>query len=346
MPRQHIALVRAALHTLAKFRFHRPCVLVHSVGLIQIDRRRSYRKQLQKVLCHRVKIMNIAFQRAELLPFQRLFFHLCDRRLKAVCFLRAICIPPALLERLLFLADPVQAVHESVVRQDHFRRGIDPDRLQLRDRPLTEHVEGPDGIHFVAPQLNSIGVLLRQLKDIQDIAADRELARLLHLVLLLIAQKDQPLRRLRERELASLSHLQDALFQHVQGHLRRHQRRERRDHGRRTPFHQAPQTLDPLCIQFSAPEVRLIKDQVFGRKEHDVSVIEAVCLLDFSGSLVAVRHDQAKSRCRRERLLPGKCVDQMELLRLRAPLCQNTGRAAGKRLNYAIVILRLLQWGC
>ena len=343
---QHIALLRPAGHTLAEFRLDRAGVLVHSVRLIQIDGRRPLGEQMEKILCQRIEIMDIAFKRAELLPFHSLFFHLRDRCLEAVRLLCAVFIPPALLQLLLFLADPVQPVHEPSVRQDHFRRGIDLDRLQLGDRPLAEHVKRPDRIHLVAPQLNSIGVLLCQLEDVQNIAADRELSRLFYLVLLFIAEKDQTFCRLCEREFTSLSHFQHAFLQYIQRNLRRHQRGKCGDHRRGPAFHQASEASDPLCIQFPAPEISLVKDQVFGRKQHSVPVIETICLLDLPGSLVAVGHDQAESRCCREGLFPGQGVDQVKLLRLRASFCQNTDRVFRKCVNYSIVILRLLQRGC
>ena len=173
-------------------------MLDHPVRLIHKDHRRLLREQVQEVLRPGVKIVNVSLKRSEPVPFLRVLLHLRHRRFQPVRLFRAAPVPVGLLDLLRLFPDPFKSVIEPRVREDHLCRGIDPHEFQLHKGPLAEHVKRPDRFHFVSPQLDSVGVLLRQLIDIENIAPDRELSRLFHLILLLIAHSHQPFRRFRK----------------------------------------------------------------------------------------------------------------------------------------------------
>ena len=90
-------------------------MLLHSVGLIHKDHGCALWKEIEKVLGHRVKIVNIALKRSELPPLHRLLFHTGDRGLKAVRLLGMVLIPVELLYSFFLFPDALEAVSELTV---------------------------------------------------------------------------------------------------------------------------------------------------------------------------------------------------------------------------------------
>ena len=155
------------------------------------------------------------------------------------------------------------------------------DRIQLLDRALAQDIKRTDRSDVIAPEFDTAGILLREVEDIENIAAHRELAGTVDLEIPLIAHS----RELRLdgllRDRLIFGKMENILLQNGQRNLRRHKGRIRRDNRGSPPFQQLPQALDALCLDFAAPQVRLIEDEILCRKLHRVPVIKPAVLRDF-----------------------------------------------------------------
>ena len=83
-------------------------------------------------------------------------------------------------------------------------RRVELDPLRLAERALGEGREPADRLDLVAEQLEPGGPVLGRAEDVEDAAADRELAALLDLVGALVAGLDQQLGDVAEVDLLAL----------------------------------------------------------------------------------------------------------------------------------------------
>ena len=94
---------------------------------------------------------------------------------------------------------------ELAVLGAQLRGGLDLDPLGLLERALRERREPGEALDLDVEQLAADGALLGRRIDVEDVAADRELAALLDLVDALVAAGDELVERLREVERAALA---------------------------------------------------------------------------------------------------------------------------------------------
>ncbi len=196
-------------------------------------------------------------------------------------FLRLVGIPENLFLFICFFFQFHNALADLVLGQHELRRRVDGDTLQFLDGTLAQNIETADGFHFVAPQLDTVRILLRQVKNVHNAATDGELSRALHLVSLLISHCHQPGCQFAFIQTAAPLGTDDVLL--LPQHLGCHQRRIGSDDGNGLPFHDSAQCLDPLLYQLITVDIRLEKDQILCRIQHDISVIKAVFLVDLFG---------------------------------------------------------------
>ena len=180
-----------------------------------------------------------------------------------------------------FLLQSGDSLADLLLRQHELRRRVDSDALQLLNGTLAQDVEAADGLHLISPQFDTIGVFLRQIKDIHNAATDGELPRAFHLIGFLISHSHQSGCQFALVQTAAPLGADDVFL--LPQYLRCHQCRIGGDNGDRLTLHDSAQGLDPLLYQLIAVDIRLEKDQVLRRIQHDISVIKAVFLVDLFG---------------------------------------------------------------
>ena len=153
------------------------------------------------------------------------------------------------------------------------RRPQPAHRLQ---RALVGHREGPDLLDLVAPELHPQRVLLGRREDVDDAAADRELAALLHQVDPGVRRGGEPAHHVVELDLVADGEL-DRLEVGEAAHLRLEHRADRRDdhldravRGVRAGVPQPPQHREPAADGVAAGREPLVRQGLPGRVVGDL----------------------------------------------------------------------------
>ena len=153
--------------------------------------------------------MNIPLQSAEIPVFQCCLAKLADALGKTMCCLHMPLASQGFFGLFLLFPDSVNAIGKPCVRQNQLRSRIDLHKLHGLDGSLRLQIEASDGVHLFVEKLNSIGILLRKVKDIHNIAAHSKLPRRVDLEILLISHANQFSGKLLQRIRLPLLQLQD-----------------------------------------------------------------------------------------------------------------------------------------
>ena len=204
-----IALLAPADHALPKLELHRFAFLPKMHRLIQKDHGMLFREHLEEGVGLRIKIMNVSFQASKIPVFQCCLAKLADALGKTMCCLHVPLASQCFFGLFLLFPDSVNAIGKPCVRQNQLRGRIDLHKLHGLDGSLRLQIEASDGIHLFVEKLNSIGILLRKVKDIHNIAAHSKLPWRIDLEILLIAHADQFPGKLLQRIRLPLLQLQD-----------------------------------------------------------------------------------------------------------------------------------------
>ena len=196
-------------------------------------------------------------------------------------FLRLVGIPEDFFLFVCFFFKLTDALADLLFRQYKLCGRVDSDAFQLLNGTLAQDVEAADGLHLISPQFDTIGVFLRQIKDIHTAATDGELPRAFHLIGFLISHSHQSGCQFALVQTAAPLGADDVFL--LPQYLRCHQCRIGGNNGDRLTLHDSAQGLDPLLHQLIAVDIRLEKDQVLRRIQHDISVIKAIFLVDLFG---------------------------------------------------------------
>ena len=135
--------------------------------------------------------MNKAFQLRIIVPFGYFFFQISDLLLQRPGFLCFSGCPKFFRCRCGLLPYLRKASRKPLLIQNQLCRRVSPDHAQLLNRALAFRVKASDRLDFIVKEFDPVRILLCQIEDIQQIAADRELARPVDLRVLFIAQKDE-----------------------------------------------------------------------------------------------------------------------------------------------------------
>ncbi len=351
-----IALLHPVDHALPEFCLHGAGVLEDPQRFIQKDQGLVPGEEVQQALRHGIEVVDKALQARKNMELLGLLPDPGDLRLQPVGSLGVPLVPEPLHGRVHLLFHPAQAVVQTRTLQDHLGRGKDADVLQLLHRALAQDIKAADGLDLVSPELDADRIFLGQIKDIDDIAPDRELARPLGLVILFIAHPGQAVSdhgRIDNVPLADPEHI---VPEDPEGDLGREQGGEGRDHCHRLALQDPPKAPQPLLVDLVSAQVRLIKDQVSGGEDRDVPVVEGAVLGQFPGPQVAVGQHQAEPGTGREVLLPAKSIEEVGLLRVRAGIREDSaaplpapGNGSLRRLQllfYVFICLQLPERVC
>ena len=158
--------------------------------------------------------------------------------------LRLVGISEYLFLLCSFLLKLCDALADLFFRQYEFCGRVDCDAFQLLNGTLAQDVEAADGLHLISPQFDTIGVFLRQIKDIHNAATDGELPRAFHLIGFLISHSHQSGCQFALVQTASPLGADDVFL--LPQYLRCHQCRIGGNNGDRLTLHDSAQGLDPL----------------------------------------------------------------------------------------------------
>ena len=153
--------------------------------------------------------MNISLQSSEIPVFQCCLAELADSFRKTMRRLHMPLASQCFFGFFLLFPDSVNTIGKPCIRQNQLRSRVDLHKLHGLDGPLRLQIEASDGIHLFVKKLNSIGILLRKVKDIHDITAHSKLPRRVDLEILLISHTDQFPGKLLQRIRLPLLQLQD-----------------------------------------------------------------------------------------------------------------------------------------
>ena len=173
------------------------------------------------------------------------------------------------------------------------RRRRDLHALGLLERPLREGGEPGEPLHLDVEQLAAHRPLLGGRVNVEDVAADRELATVLHLLHALVAAGDQLVGGLVKVEEAALLDLEAARAQRRVRHLLGERHGGRDEHGRPLP-QQRVERRDPEPDQVRRRrQVRLVAHAA-GRVEAHLPRGEELLQVrgEVAGRAVVARHDQ------------------------------------------------------
>ena len=176
------------------------------------------------------------------------------------------------------------------VIQDKFRSREYGNTLQYLDRTLAQYIKTTDGFHLISPQLHTIRILLRKIINIHDTASDRELTGAVYLITLFIPKGNQLLCKFALLKGSSFFNM-DYILLSVPECLGCHQRSIGCDNRHRLALQQTTQCSDSLLYQLVSMNIRLKKDQVLSRIQHDISVIKLIFLIDFFCFYVTISND-------------------------------------------------------
>ncbi len=287
------------------------------------QRQRILRAQIKKSRCRRIEIAQKSLHSSEIPGLLRLLADAEHLLLQAGGLLRLSRLPELLIPLLLLGPDAADAVRQPRGGQNDLGRRIKSDRFQFLNGTLTQNIKAADGIDVVAPELDADRILLRQIIDIDDIAADGELAGTVHLVVALISHGGQAVRDRIQMDGLIAGQGENIFLQHPQRDLRRHQRGESRDDGHLLSLCHPAQAPKPLRLQLPSAEIRLIENEILGRKQHSVPVIEPAVVQNFSRPEIAVCHKESDPGVRCDRLRLCQRIRKMNLLRVRTAIRQN-----------------------
>ncbi len=323
LPRQDVALVSAGGHALPELRLHCRGLLPEMGGLVQKDQGLLPGEQVQKAVRLRIEVADAALQPAVVFPLLCLLEQGIRLIADPFCGLHMALTPEPVSGLLLLLPDRGKALLPGLIRKHQLRSGVDTHPGEILQGALGLDVEAPKVRELISKELQAVGVVLRQVEDVRDVAPDRELSPGLHLRRADISHGHKAGCELLQALLAPLAEDKNVFPKLPKGHLRRLQGRKCRHHRRRLAVDEAAETADSLGLDLVAAQVRLIEDQILCGIEHRVPVIEEVLLLDLLRPPVGVRDDKPEPRVRGQKIIPAQRIGEVELLRGLAALHQD-----------------------
>ena len=256
-------------------------MLLYPQRLINKNTGLPHREKLQERNRLLIKIPDIAFQvrnLGKLLHLLPQFFHLRPDPVGLLRLERLLQLPGKGLRFLLNFPKPFLLL---LPGKHHFRRRINIHISQLLHTALAEQVKAADGLHFLPPQLDTVWIFLRQIKNINDPAPDGKLPRRVHLIIFFISHLRQAAGETALVQPAVAVNMDDRRRDFLQRHLGGHQRRKGGEHRQRLPLNNFTQRLHPIRHQLVPMDIRLVKNQILRRIQGHIPVIKLIILINF-----------------------------------------------------------------
>ena len=327
LPRQEIALLQAAGHTLGKFPGHHLRPLLQPGLLIQKDQGILWH-QIQEAVGLPAEIGQMGFQLLAQSPLPGLLHNLLHHGLQSVGLLGLHLPAKLFIESLPVRLHGRQALLHFPLVQHQLQSRIDRDGIRIVHRLLTLRVKIAQGIHLVPPQLDPDRILLGQGKNIQDPAPEGEFSPVLHLGSILIAELQQPAADLLQIQHISHRHGKNPFHIFFPGRDPVHQRVNGGNNRNFRPLQHRAHRLHALSGQGVSPDIRLVEEQIFRRIIHGIRIKETVLFQKLFRLHLIEGHNQPEGAS-----LPDT-IDQMSLLYV---------DTAGHIINFLVLRQRLSQ---
>ena len=170
--------------------------------------------------------------------------------------------------QLLF--NPTHPRQYLILFQKYLRRRIDADLFYIFHGSLALHIDPPDIVHLISPELDPAGAILRQRKYINDPAPHRKFPLFAHLRYIFIANVHQT-----TTESFQLQHIPDlylhaVVFVHGKWQTVVHPPVDGGHNSGRLLFHQPLDHLQPLLHDRLSMYIRTVKNEVLRRIIHSL----------------------------------------------------------------------------
>ena len=295
-------------HALPELRLYHLGLFLDSKRLIQKNRQMIFGKIIQKGNRCLGKILDKAAQPVNPEAFLNLLGKLSHRSFYPGRLLGLHLFPQRPGIGLGLLLNLPQAFLHPLRQKQKLCSRVEGDFLKLFHRSLAFQVKAPDGVHLVAPQLNSDGQLLCQRENIDDSSADGKLPHAVHLAHSLVAQLGKPSLQLLQKNCLSAGHVNAAVLYFRQRKQTIHQSIRRSHHRSCLIFKETFKYLHSLAGQEISMNIGAVKQQVSGRIEIHSRIEGSVVLKQLPGSGIVVCDNQLPP-------FPASCLaDQVSLL--------------------------------
>ena len=316
---EDIPLLQPVPHTFPELHFHRQGLLLYPCRLINENTAFPLWEKTEKRNGILIKIPDIAFQIGHLGEFHNLFSQFLYLGFYPVRFFRQKRGPKLFFEFLCFLFNPAQSLFLLLFRQHHLRSRINIHLIQLFHTALAEKVKASDGFHFLSPQLNTVRIFFREIKDINNSAPDGKLSRRIHLVILLIPHFSKLPGQLPLIQAAVRINMNHRSGYLLQKDLRRHQRSKGCDYRLGLSLYNFSERLHTFRHKLVAMDIRLIENKILRRIPGHFPVIKLIILKDLPGLQITESNDDFISKTIAE------SIGHMKLLGIHAACKSDTG---------------------